>query len=145
MGYTSVSIKLQLSDPFPACQSYKENLDGFFEGFVIFFFFYFSKVSSKYFLIKHCRVKRVLWVLLKSSYVLLFVSLQSFRYPYSNPSKESNNLRPHGGLGYSLTLSSLQFSSVTQSCSTLCDPMDHSTPGLPVHHQLPELTQTPVH
>ena len=109
------------------------------------FFFYFSKVSSKCFLIKHCRVKRVLWVLLKSSYVLLFVSLQSFRYPYSNPSKESNNLRPHGGLGYSLTLSSLQFSSVTQSCSTLCDPMDHSTPGLPVHHQLPELTQTPVH
>ena len=35
-----------------------------------------------------------------------------------------------------------QFSSVTQSCLTLCDPMDHSTPGLPVHHQLPEFTQT---
>ena len=34
------------------------------------------------------------------------------------------------------------FSSVTQSCLTLCDPMDHSTPGLPVHHELPELTQT---
>ena len=39
----------------------------------------------------------------------------------------------------------IQFSSVTQSCSTLCDPMNHSTPGLPVHHQLPEITQTPVH
>ena len=38
-----------------------------------------------------------------------------------------------------------QFSSVTQSCLTLCDPMDCSTPGLPVHHQLPELTQTHVH
>ena len=37
------------------------------------------------------------------------------------------------------------FSSVTQSCPTLCDPMDHSTPGLPVHHQLPEFTQTHVH
>ena len=36
-------------------------------------------------------------------------------------------------------------SSVTQSCSTLCDPMDCSTPGLPVHHQLLELTQTHVH
>ena len=36
-------------------------------------------------------------------------------------------------------------SSVTQSCPTLCDPMDCSTPGFPVHHQLPELTQTPVH
>ena len=39
----------------------------------------------------------------------------------------------------------LKFSSVTQSCSTLCDPMYHSMPGLPVHHQLPELTQTHAH
>ena len=37
-----------------------------------------------------------------------------------------------------------QFSSVAQSCLTLCDPMNHSTPGLPVHHQLPEFTQTHV-
>ena len=40
---------------------------------------------------------------------------------------------------------SLQFSSVTQSCLTLCNPMNRSTPGLPVHHQLPEFTQTHVH
>ena len=40
---------------------------------------------------------------------------------------------------------SVQFSSVTQSCPTLCDPMNHSMPGLPVHHQLPEFTQTHVH
>ena len=38
-----------------------------------------------------------------------------------------------------------QFSSVTQSCPTLCDPMNRSTPGLPVHHPLPEFTQTHVH
>ena len=38
-----------------------------------------------------------------------------------------------------------QFSSVAQSCPTLCDPMDSSTTGLPVHHQLPESTQTHVH
>ena len=38
-----------------------------------------------------------------------------------------------------------QFSSVAQSCPTLCDPMNRSTPGLPVHHQLPEFTQTHVH
>ena len=38
-----------------------------------------------------------------------------------------------------------QFSSVTQSCLTLCDPMDCSTPGLPIHHQLLEFTQTHVH
>ena len=37
------------------------------------------------------------------------------------------------------------FSSVAQSCQTLCDPMNRSTPGLPVHHQLPESTQTHVH
>ena len=40
---------------------------------------------------------------------------------------------------------SVQFSSVSQSCLTLCNPMNHSTPGLPVHHQLPESTQTHVH
>jgi len=38
-----------------------------------------------------------------------------------------------------------QFSSVAQSCPTLCDPMDCSMPGFPVHHQLPELAQTHVH
>ena len=42
-------------------------------------------------------------------------------------------------------LSSVQFSSVAQSCPTLCDPMNCSTWGLPVHHQLPEFTQTHVH
>ena len=47
--------------------------------------------------------------------------------------------------------SSVQFShsdqirSVAQSCPTLCDPMNHSMPGLPVHHQLPEFTETHVH
>ena len=44
-----------------------------------------------------------------------------------------------------LSPSSVQYSSVAQSCPTLCDPMDCSTPGLPVHHQLPEFTQTHVH
>ena len=39
----------------------------------------------------------------------------------------------------------LQFSSVSQSCLTLCDPMNCSMPGLPVHHQLPEFTQTHIH
>ena len=40
---------------------------------------------------------------------------------------------------------SVQFSSVTQSCLTLCNPMNCNTPGLPVHHQLPEFTQTHIH
>ena len=42
-------------------------------------------------------------------------------------------------------LNSVQFNSVAQSCPTLCDPMNCSTPGLPVYHQLPESTQTHVH
>ena len=40
---------------------------------------------------------------------------------------------------------SAQFSSVTYSCPTLCYPTDRSTPGFPLHHQLPELAQTHVH
>ena len=47
--------------------------------------------------------------------------------------------------GSEFSFHSVQFSLVAQSCPTLCDPMDHSTPGLPVHHQLPEFTQAHVH
>ena len=43
------------------------------------------------------------------------------------------------------SISSVQFGSITQPCPTLCNPMNHSTPGLAVHHQLPEPTQTHVH
>ena len=43
------------------------------------------------------------------------------------------------------SLRSDQIRSVAQSCPIICDPMNHSTPGLPVHHQLPEFTQTHVH
>ena len=46
---------------------------------------------------------------------------------------------------FHLIFSSLQFSSVAQSCPTLFDPMNCSMPGLPVHHQLPEFTQAHVH
>ena len=42
-------------------------------------------------------------------------------------------------------LDQIQVSLAAQPCPTLCDPMDCSTPGLPVHHQLPEFTQTHVH
>ena len=40
---------------------------------------------------------------------------------------------------------SVQFSSVAQLCPILYNPMNHSTPGLPVHHKLPEFTQTHIH
>ena len=57
-------------------------------------------------------------------------------------------LKRHSGhthTGYSLALHPVQCSSAALSCQTLCDPMDRSTPGYPVHHQLLELTQTHVH
>ena len=47
--------------------------------------------------------------------------------------------------GLCINFSSVEFSSVAQSCPTLCDSMNHSMPGLPVHHKLPEFTQTHVH
>ena len=50
-----------------------------------------------------------------------------------------------GQQGYQTSQSLVQFSLVTQSCPTLCYPMNHSTPGLPVYHQLSEFTQTHVH
>ena len=56
----------------------------------------------------------------------------------STVSKNAGDTWPRGGY-------SVQFISVSQSCLTLCNPMDCSTPGLPVHHQLPELAQTHVH
>ena len=46
---------------------------------------------------------------------------------------------------HNVVLLSVQFNLVTQLCPTLCNPMNCSTPGLPVHHQLPEFTQTHVH
>ena len=59
-------------------------------------------------------------------------------HPHPNPLP---NFRADSGQ----QATSVQFSSVAQSCLTLCNPMDWSTPGLPVHHQLPEFTQTHVH
>ena len=58
----------------------------------------------------------------------------------------SNTLKTHShALLRLLSTYSVQFSSVAQSHPTLCDPMNCSTPGFPVHHQLPDLAQTHVH
>ena len=55
----------------------------------------------------------------------------------------SNSVTPHTALPASSQFSSVPFSH--SSCPTICDPMDYSMPDLPVHHQLPEFTQTHVH
>ena len=59
--------------------------------------------------------------------------------------KSNHEIRRSLLLGRKAMTNLVQFSSVAQSCLTLCNSMDHSTPGLPVHHQLPEFTQTHVH
>ena len=78
-------------------------------------------------------------------------SILAWRIPWTEEpgrvqSMGSQRVRHNRATKLSLSLSYLnQFSSVAQSCPTLCDPMNCSTPGLPVHHQLPEFTQTQVH
>ena len=67
-----------------------------------------------------------------------FLTTQMLEYPKST----RLNFESHSHSGHTR---SVQFSSVTQLCLTPCDPMNCSTPGLPVHHQLPEFTQTHVH
>ena len=64
-----------------------------------------------------------------------------FRYKY----RKTFNMCKIKNYKYFKNWSVIPFSSVAQSCLTLCDPMNFSTPGLPVHHQLPEFTQTHVH
>ena len=72
---------------------------------------------------------------------------QSWRYqnPWIQTTLQSYNDQNSMLLAQNQKYTSVQFSSVAQSCPTLCDPMNCSTPGLPVHHQLPEFTQTHVH
>ena len=64
----------------------------------------------------------------------------------SSQNRMDSNHKFTSGQSLNLILQhSVQFNSVAQSCPTLCDPMNRSMPGLPVHHQLPEFTQTHVH
>ena len=75
---------------------------------------------------------------------LQFMGLQRVRHNWVT----SLSLLNHNSLTMGRLLdtwSMSQFSSVAQSCPTLCNPMNRSMPGLPVHHQLPEFTQTHVH
>ena len=69
---------------------------------------------------------------------LAFPFLQNILLPY-NPAITLLGIYPKE------MKTSVQSNSVTQSYPALCDPMNHSTPALPVHHQLPEFTQTHVH
>ena len=64
---------------------------------------------------------------------------------YLHQPGQGSNLNIHQRMNEYIVQWNIQFSSVAQSCPTLCDPMNRSTPVLPVHHQLPESTQTHAH
>ena len=77
---------------------------------------------------------------------LCFHSSQLLYMLFSLPGNISSFFEVWINVLYSLYIYiSVQFTSVTQACLILCDPMNRSTPGLPVHHHLPEFTQTHVH
>ena len=73
--------------------------------------------------------------------------LERVAFPFSRGSSQPRNWTRVSCIagGRFISWAIVQFSSVAQSCLTLCDPMNHSMPGLPVHHQLSESTQTHVH
>ena len=90
---------------------------------------------------------RKTWTLLQQKIFWVFFFFFSFNW---NMQKSSTNLvlsRAHqiSDKLFVARKKSVQFSSVAQLCPTLCDPVNHSTPGLPVHHQLQEFTPTHVH
>ena len=90
-------------------------------------------------------------LLCENDYIELVLILKHFVEFSRENIWASRGLCFFGGWGEGDTLKLLsflncyQFTSVPQSCLTLCNPIDCSTPGLPVHHQLPEFTQTHVH
>ena len=94
------------------------------------------------------------WIILELTVSLSVLTLIPHSCAVRRYSPKVDNLCPRilllGGIqtksyGPCSHLSSVQFSSVTQSCPTLCDPMDCNTPSFPVHHQLLNLAQTYVH
>ena len=93
-------------------------------------------------------VHKVIWIEYHSSRKVWFLSLVIDlrmllrKTVFSINLLEGRNIR---GSSHIYLLMSLHFSSVSQSCPTLCDRMNRSMPGLPVHHELSELTQTHVH
>ena len=77
-------------------------------------------------------------------------SILGWKIPWTEEPDRLQSIRSQGvrhswAHTHTFQFNSVQFSSVGQLCPTLCDPMNCSMPGLPVHHQLPEFTQTHVH
>ena len=113
-----------------------------------------SLVAQK---VKRLPTKQGIWVQslgwedLQEKEMVIHSSILARKIPWTQEtgrlqSMGSQRVRHNWATSLSLSLSfHIYLSSVTQSCLTLCDPMNCSTPGLPVHHQLPEFTQILVH
>ena len=97
-------------------------------------------------LIPYCNLFWKMSKVLCLFWIFWLTDLQSVRNSYHFKVKLIFRIQGHSK-SWSINFNhySVQFSSVAQSCPTLCQPMNRSTPGLPVHHQLPEFTQTHVH
>ena len=102
--------------------------------------FYISlHIHSKFSLLNFLSLKKSIAIMIGSFLPFIYLVFVIFNSKWKFIKlKCSNKLS-------TLFFDSVQFSSVAQSCMTICDPMNHSTPGLPVHHQLPEFPQTHVH
>ena len=99
----------------------------------------------------------LLWIFLFSHFKIMCMNFSTIKikwkksfsvYNFFLPSISLSSHFPQISIFWTscwLFTSLVQFSSVAQSCPTLCNPMNGSTPGLPLHHQLPEFTQTQVH
>ena len=111
-----------------------------------------SEVKS----LSHVRLSATPWITAYQAPLPMGFSRQEYcsGLPLPSPSlltwaetKQVRQLIIYGAIisSMNMMITGIQFSSVTQSCPTLCDPMNRSTPGLPVHYQLLEFTQTHVH
>ena len=104
-----------------------------------------SSQGSNLNLLRFLHRKAVLyhWATRKALVAALFTVTRTWKQPKCPSAKGTD--KEYVVCIYNGIFSSVQFSSVTQLCRTLCNPMNCTTPGFPVHHQLPELTQTHVH
>ena len=89
--------------------------------------------------LKHCEIKQ------QNVSDAKFIEKQTFLLKCMLVEQGDNKVNVKQNRVKSVSVRIDQFSSVTRLCLTLCNPMNCSTPGLPVHHQLPEFTQTHVH
>ena len=113
---------------------------------MFFFFFSYHLQHNKLLIVSDLNIciKWILPLMLQLLFALSFSPDFMYIYTFLPFSQVKILLSPkYMMITFKIQMDNNSFSSVAQSCPTLCDPMNRSTPGLPVHHQLPEFTQIP--